>query len=410
MNSRNSSKVIKKPERDEPDEPDERDEPDEPDERDERDEPRPEQEPEPEQELYGRKIDEPRLEQEKYRYISSVQTPEESILRNTQIDNLTDTKIHICIYRIIDQCFIEGEPLDKEFDFPRMPIYNESYPFVEYILTNDTPEAAFPSFEYPTEDRQEVDWNDFTKQLYMKLNSMFVAGNKNEIGITTITKYYKGYYEVENNLYVFFDFTNEPQNIGAGSYKWALINEIIYIYKLYPDLFKTDEIRNIYQVLDIEDTVPDLKYKRPFRLYLCKKNEQGNYINVAKGEPVMPIEHETYGMGYCFSTEPIENMTETDIQQCVCFIVNCYYVIEMDITGISDQVGGDGDASDDTNNDTGDEKQDVEPVEPIEPTKIMEDLTEEQTKILSSSSIYFQMDGIPFYIIKNVLHFYVKDK
>jgi len=121
------------------------------------------------------------------------------------IDNILNVnnvieKFYICGYRIND---------------------TELYPFLNFLLKNDieTEELILPFY------KPDVISSDIITKIKKSLNSIFynvIADNKYD---------FKGYYYYENNIYLFFDFTNCKliiNNIYKKSIIWStLIDEII---------------------------------------------------------------------------------------------------------------------------------------------------------------------------------------
>lgn len=264
------------------------------------------------------------------------------------IDISTRTfNVHLCLYSINTNCYIEGTKTKNEIDFDELNNmyvdipnkFNEFYPFLLILLENgEFPSFQFDLLEYPpmsADEKDDVNKSQqqisFETSCFTKLND--IIGNKiHDIdNIDDISILYKGFIDDENNIYAFFDIT--PFHFTSINYNWTTIDEILYkkviystpISPLVTELF--DKYTHISNITNKNGNI----YPFPFQLYLCKK-ENGEYNNITIDEAnntIEPIEDEIYARSFYFSTYPVNNNNSVNyLQRFACFIVKGLYIIE----------------------------------------------------------------------------------
>lgn len=396
-------------------------------------------------------------------YISKHKKKDKELLREFTSGKNID--VFMCLYSINTSCYIENVYLDNENDLTNVPfIYpyemkkrqkpssnlksfhksdllgnwnlpgdflskkhslNMNFPFVEYLLLNNT----FPSFRFKKEDFSEsTNVNiEFETECIKQFND--IIKNIHDLNIKKITEFYKGIYiltdediystersadnlsALRSNLpviYAFFDVTNIPKYMIDSKYIWGTIDEIVYKKNILGleteeetfQLFKKEnQFRTIY-------SLEDRSFPFPFQLYLCKNtntssssqnissfffssnsssnNETTNPLslsNVLIGEPIEPYEHPVLGYGYYFTSEPLANTSDINkLQRFSCFIVSCYYMVNIGSQTGSPSLNSGEFASSEENK------------------EVMEN-------ILAASSIYFIENGVQYWFIKNISHF-----
>lgn len=318
-------------------------------------------------------------------------------------DNSIPYSIHFCIFNINTEIYIEGNktPIhnagitDDYLDIPE--IYNETYPFLQFIVEKKnglfaSNEYSFPTIEYkcphidstthPNSIISEYDEKDplqihFENECFEKLFNMFSDISEIHTKNLSISDFYKGFIKMdESQIYVLFDMSPLIHKLKS-EYTLAIIDELVFKQKIYDvpvnkniiNFFKeNNELRYIQS-----DNGND--YPFPFQLYMCKiENELTHYISKDSKDLYVPSEHSVFGSAYYFSNNPDNEMNT--YKRFSCFIVKCVYDIRLkdDQLYYNDEL-------------------------------IDEDKTKFNDIILSASSFYFHEKDIQYWGIKNNLHF-----
>lgn len=297
--------------------------------------------------------------------------------------------VHFCLYSINTNCFIEGKPLEeteteKIFEQSnKLHVYNEIYPFLQFVFQKKDDNYTFPTLDYEipyiSEKEQESTNEKLPEQIHFENECYKYVFSllKEEIGIHNgnidFSKLYKGYIiHDKNNIFALFDLSSLIQNIKQ-QYTNGIIDEIINKKQIYLtpinqmiiDFFNTND--SLQSIKHIEG----YKYPYPLQLYMTRKIE-GEYLNdkINSGPYFLPFEHDLISISFCFTKIPIIESNIESLQRFACFIVNIF-TIPLDIlTEISNE----------------------------EKTKYYE-------KILYASTIHFNENGLEITGIKNILQF-----
>lgn len=301
-------------------------------------------------------------------------------------------QIYYCIYAINTQLYVEGTyDSDESTDYLDIPeLYNAKYPFLQFITEKSSENNySFPKKEYECPNIEDSDESDpdplqihFEKECFQTMFGMFTDISEIHSQNTSIQSLYKGFIEEGDHLYVLFDMTTFIDKLNP-SYKWAIIDELVFKQKIYDTPVHKDTILFFKKNprLRYIQTIDSYEYPFPFQLYMYKietNNEtETKYKTVLNDDPknsdIIPSEHTHLGSAYYFSTDPI-NMPADKCKRYCCFIVKCIY----DIVLQADQI-------------------------------VYEDLLIDkiqlEEKILSASTIYFHENNIQYWGIKNNTHF-----
>jgi len=272
-------------------------------------------------------------------------------------------KIKLCIFKINDEC--------KE-------------PFLEFFIETKDKEIHFPGSEMSAIIMQDGNANAIFEAECCKFFQQ-VAGVSDDVAGKT----YRGYIEEpEKVLYVFFDATYVDLAANDNHF-WGILDEIVNEKHIYDNVIDKDIVNMVHNhefVAYIKDKNGD-RINMPCCLYLCKLNENGEYVNVyydegednktTKSLSEKKINHEIFGNCYFFTTDPIQTENVQNIKRFSVFIDNALYVLNINkpIQEI------------DFNTD--DEEEDFEDI------KTYKDYT----------CIYFFEDGIQLWCIKNLSRF-----
>jgi len=311
----------------------------------------------------------------------------------------TPINVNLCLYSINNRCFIEGTHENTQNDFMDIPkSFQLTYPFLQFLVEDKKDSTVgFPTFQYNCiistgENETKI---PKTQQHIQFETECFRAFSKiiSEIhDVKNIYSSYRGflYNEPEENgaktepitVTAFFDITYLRYNPEFGSpYIWSIVDEIINKKKVLElgvlpsstEILKQNVIaRTIY-------SIKDNAYPYPYQLYLCKRKngansiEIGDYENVKKGEPELFLEHDILPTAFYFTTYPLEGETDIDnLVRYAVYIVKGYYMIEKDIASFIEE---------------------------------KDNLKEIQEKTLMASTIYFHEKGVQMWAVKNILHF-----
>lgn len=315
----------------------------------------------------------------KYTYIENDQLSKRFDLCN----RATTYKIHLCIYSLNIDCYIEGisQPYYKEeygdIDYKM----NEFYPFLEFAVQENSESYGFPMVEFECPEiantdknyiegdssQEEIYFENFCKEKILSLfNSNYII---NKIDLKSLFKGFKE--EPDNHLYVFFDATTIIDYLKEN-YILAIIDELVYKKEIYS---KPVDAQNVSFFKKNEELIHIMtkEGKRipfPFQLYLCKDND-GEYENIRTTEPILQMmNHPFFNMAYFFTSKPILNSDTKGFRRFACFIFKALYILK-----------------------------DIE----IELTEEEKDNYED--KLLEASTIYFHENGLQLWALKNILHF-----
>jgi len=314
-----------------------------------------------------------------YIYISPDDSPEESVLHRSfdSIGSFDKKRVFLCIYQMKEECYIEGEDkriqdenytkIKKNIEIESPKIYNQYYPHLEFLFQEMNENAimtafssnslkwTFPNFLYePTRfNEKNVEESQINIEFETECMKYFTELFKNihDLDSSEIMKIYKGFFykdenegeneeknEGENYIYAFFDMTIllkksksiYPDEENKIKYEWAIMDEILYNKKCKNNDFDSnviDVFRNNPELQTITTTNGN-DFPFPFQLYGCKKDENGNFVNIKKKENIQPIDHENFGIVYLFTSDPIDSSSTDTLERFACFIVDAYYNLD----------------------------------------------------------------------------------
>ena len=353
-----------------------------------------------------------------------------------------ELNIYFCLYSINNNCLIEGvnnNYLDSPFPYflkneiEEYEKYSIQFPFIECFLTEDeNNEYSFIKMKYTCpniSEKMEDNSSDKTQLQIHFENECFLILNK-YLEDFKMEDTYKGFItknkESFSEIFVLFNITdcilrkkelvevelstdNQVEPPPSTLIK-CIFDELFYKMKIFNkkinnvviDFFKSDNVfsfskkSSLLNTKQFETPIPNID--TPFQLYLCKKNENGEYVSLRKEEEIVQFEHNTFGMAYYFTTEPIKQTSflsstsdsnEKELQRFSVFIINTLYVLN-DISKIPY---------------VDDEDDEDEKFSTQEIKENSDGIKKIKNKIFNASSIYFQENGIQFWAIKNNLHF-----
>ena len=297
----------------------------------------------------------------------------------------TKYNIFICCFALNVGCFIEGiDHTEDELHLSnrqhQYTAYNQYYPFLQFVLKQGVND--FPTFEYtcPETDIQTHFENTVIQYIFDTVLSEKADLHNDDI--LDITEMYKGIIVGEKEeegedqkipLYILCDLTLYQGALNSSfirdGFIIATVDELMYKQTVFdtPVAQNTHQFFRKYDCVSLLETTSGIEMPYPFQLYMCKRDPStGKYLNVTKDDPNASsgylMEHEKYGVGYFFTSEPefIGTNTIDSLQRYVCFVTDCKYILT-------------------------------------------EEKETENEKYCSS--IYFQEEGIQMWAIKNCLHF-----
>jgi len=230
--------------------------------------------------------------------------------------------IRICIFHISGECRI---------------------PFLEFLVERETLNINFPQYQLPTnlfqqqsKTKTQQDSQDpqsiFEQFCFQKFKD--ITESTDEIAEDA----YRGYIEENNNIiYAVFDATKLNFNKKSNQL-WSIIDEFIN----EKHVLGSPVDKNLYLMFHKNEYMTLIKdvygepIVKPCCLYLCQKNEKGDYENVyykneeerRQGNSIIePITHETFGDSYIFTTDPFVKYNFPNIKRFANFIDNTLYVL-----------------------------------------------------------------------------------
>lgn len=299
-----------------------------------------------------------------------------------------NTIVHFCLYSINTNCFIEGNLEGEQRDngseeSNKLQIYNETYPFLQFIFQKKDENYTFPTMDYEIpyiSEKEQESTNEklpeqihFENECYKYVFSLLKEESNIHNGNIDFSKLYKGYIiHDENNIFVLFDLSSLIQNIKQ-QYTIGIIDEIINKKQIYltPIHQYIIDFFNNNDYLQSIKNIEGHKYPYPLQLYMTRKIE-GEYLNdkVNSKSLFLPFEHDLISMAFCFTKMPIIESNIESFQRFACFIVNSF-TIPLDI---SSEISN-------------------------------EEKNEMNEKILYASTIHFNESGLEITGIKNILQF-----
>jgi hypothetical protein len=314
-------------------------------------------------------------------------------------------KIHFCLFSINTDCFIEGNfkqnKTEDENDYGDGDIqttYNETFPFLQFIVNKPDEYYDFPTMDYEcivpnpthemkggfdeetgeaneikTDNNKTQDVIHFENECFKQILSMLKDENSIHNNNILLSNLYKGFFEFQpKEIFVFVDVTSFRKDF-KDDYITCVVDEVLYKRKIFGseinplicNLFCKN--RQFTKIRNLENQ----EYPTPLQVFLCD-HKDGEYINIHKTNenPYKTMEHSMFSRGYYFTGDYIGEEPIL-LKRFCCFIVNCLYVPDDIITEMSDE----------------EEKQ-----------KIRE-------KGVSASTIYFKENDIQLWAVKNILHF-----
>ncbi len=236
-------------------------------------------------------------------------------------DYLKQYFVHLCLYKVE-----QGTRL----------------PFLKFVFDNNEDSFVLPNNKLNMRTLLEIKENQQNSMITLD-DDVFNDQEVSEIDVEFLNqvnelyksyfekefdkKKYKGFIEQDENIFVFFDITNE--NLTAKkSIKYGIIDEILnvkqinnkIIDKTVTKLFKTyEELQKI--------TVEGVSVQFPKIGYIINQVNDGNYENMfKKNDDILLIppqnDYDDYEDVYIFSALPLNDTNLTNIRRFACFVEN----------------------------------------------------------------------------------------
>ena len=261
--------------------------------------------------------------------ISELNVPKEGALQ-----------IYVCAYAINLSCFIEGSedilesPTYLSFQTPAV---NKYIPFLQWIVEKSENEYNFPTFSVDCFGEE----NTVRDECILRILDSVLAKDTPLHG-DDFTDCCKGFIRQDDSIYVVFDLTQYKEHaIMSDIRKWAIVDELVY----KKSVLGVPIAKNVADFMGTHDcllqTAEGQELPFPFQVYLCKKDDNGEYRNVdvndSEHENDFYMEVDEMGYGYVFTTEPsfVKDGKTENLQRYAMFVVNCFY--DLPLNG---QMGG----------------------------------------------------------------------
>ena len=271
--------------------------------------------------------------------------------------------VHLCVYSINCNCFMETvekteeeeeeeENMDVKEDF-YMDVPSvarpQFYPFVMYLLEK----GGFPSFSFSLldysamenrrgeENMAETEANadeekhpqetSFETQCFSQLATL-LGGDEKLHNMENIGVLYKGFLQnphAPEQLYAFLDITSLQYQPMENTKTWVILDEILYKKSIHGNTPIASNVTSLFANHQNISTIRDLEghpYPIPFQLYLCDPPLKKNVENE---DAVFPWDHESFGMAFYFSSDPLQ--TESVPLRFACFIAQGLYILSSSI-------------------------------------------------------------------------------
>jgi hypothetical protein len=325
--------------------------------------------------------------------------------------------IRVCAYALNTGCFLEGietEGTETEGNLRENQFvsYNHYYPYLQFLVTKNDTEMGFPVLEYicpsgiveeggaSTEDTSTDETSTEGARIKDEciqhvLDTLLLPDTDVHMNNRSIIDTFKGFVRStgtsskgtptdegtptnEETVYVMIDLTLFQMDVRPEM-KWAIVDELVYKKSVSGDTISKDvaSFFNKYDCMGLLHTADEMRAELPFpfQVYMCRKTQDGGYSNVlmSDSESEYLIEHEKYGVGYLFTSEPdfLGGNTMEKLRRYAMFVANCAYVLPE--TGT--------------------------------PSLVSETQEEETTPYLFSTTVYFVENGVQMWFVKNALHF-----
>jgi hypothetical protein len=234
--------------------------------------------------------------------------------------------IRLCLFRLNHEC--------KE---PFLQL------FVELEDTGTDKNIIFPGFEIDANEfvTNELDDSDENKdQTIFETNCFNKFQEITGIPPDIAKQAYRGYIvEYDNTIYPLFDCTYIDFIMNKNQI-WGILDELINEQHVHDYIID----RNIFMMFTHNEFLTDIKddlnepINLPCCLYLVKRTEDGvDYENVFLNEDedevttiVNPkLDHETFGLHYYFTTDPIDPENSKKLRRFSAFIDNSLYFLNV---------------------------------------------------------------------------------
>jgi hypothetical protein len=249
-------------------------------------------------------------------------------------------KIYICAYAINTGCFIESDVGDEEADGKLLsfqtPVENQYVPFVQWIVVKDgEDEYNFPTLDYicPQGDGAAADMRD---ECILEIMSKLLKPETDYHGTSSrgeFTDSFKGFVrpsDNESSIYVVFDLTLFQNDI-LPAMKWAIVDELMYKKTVLDSPVGKSVAEFMDQHECLLQTAEGQDMPFPFQVYMCKRDEDDSFVNVAAddSEREYVIEYEEYGPGVLFTSEPsfLKGGKTEKLRRYALFVSNCLYLL-----------------------------------------------------------------------------------
>lgn len=195
----------------------------------------------------------------------------------------TNNEKEMCVYmglnkleKNIDNILNTNKAIERFYICGYKINYNNLYPFLNFLLKNDieSGQLILPFYKSNT-----ITF-DIISKIKNSLNSIFY-------NIITDNKYeFKGYYYYENNIYLFFDFTNSKliiNNIHKKSIIWSTLVDEIINKKNVCNIKINSDVTNFFNsnvdFIVLKDRY-DKIYEMPFVVYVGKEISKTNFTYI----------------------------------------------------------------------------------------------------------------------------------